>query len=117
MPRASDFLIIAGRLASASSALAQEVAFPEGDGKPIVETVCGVCHALTFVKNAGYSRADWQVDVNAMLHRGAPLTPDQVPVVVDYLAKNFPAKPLPPTPTMAQIPPPPPNVISDLSGY
>ncbi|HKX35485.1 MAG TPA: hypothetical protein VJM79_02310 [Rhizorhapis sp.] len=55
-------------------------------------------HALTRVTGAGHSRADWDNVVHMMVNAGAQVPPDQVPVVIDYLAKNFPPKPLPSAP-------------------
>jgi len=44
---------------------------------------------------AGFNRDGWQLMVNQMIANGAPLHLDQIPEVVDYLAKNFPEKPMP----------------------
>ena len=69
---------------------------PQGNGKSIVETSCAACHALNMITNSGHSKADWDTVVHQMINVGAPIPPDQFDVVVDYLAKNFPEKPLPP---------------------
>ncbi|MBI2819932.1 MAG: cytochrome C [Acidobacteria bacterium] len=69
---------------------APESDLPEGPGKAIIEEACVMCHALSLVSSAGYDRAQWLEAVDRMVTLGAELTPDQVPVVVDYLAANFP---------------------------
>lgn len=62
----------------------------------MVETTCSACHSLTNITNAGHSRADWDTVVHMMVNTGAKLSSNQIPMVVDYLVKNFPEKPLPP---------------------
>ena len=69
---------------------------PAGNGKDIVSTSCAACHALNMITNSGHSPADWDTVVHQMVNVGAPIPPDQFNTVVDYLAKNFPEKPLPP---------------------
>ena len=88
-------LAIAGLIAI-SPALAQAPSLPDGPGKQTVETACVTCHALTQVTGAGHSPEDWAHVVQKMVNAGAQIPPDQIPVIVDYLAKNFPPKTLPP---------------------
>jgi virginiamycin B lyase len=88
-------------LASAPFAFAQSPnpgqppQLPDGPGKDIVQQVCAGCHALGRFTNSGYSPEDWKTVIAMMRNVGAPLMPDQVPVVTAYLTKNFPAKPAP----------------------
>jgi len=88
-------LVLAG-LFAVSPALAQTVSLPDGSAKPMVETACATCHALTRVTGAGHSPADWDAVVRKMVNAGAQVPPDQILAIVDYLAKNFPPKTLPP---------------------
>jgi len=88
-------VLICVLLFAAPSARAQAV-LPDGPGKESVETACIACHALTNITNAGHSRAEWETVLHMMVNAGAKLPSDRFPVVADYLAKNFPAKPLPP---------------------
>jgi virginiamycin B lyase len=67
------------------------VELPEGQGKDIVQTVCAQCHGLDRVAGDGYTRADWVRLIGTMVE----LPKDQLTVVADYLAKNFPEKPKP----------------------
>jgi len=92
-----------GMLLLASAALAQStpVLLPEGSGKATVEQACAACHALTNITNAGHSRADWETVLHMMVNNGAQVPPGQFPVVLDYLAKNFPPKKLPAAATVA----------------
>lgn len=63
---------------------------PEGPGRSIVESSCGTCHGLNQIIHSGHTRAEWQQLLSAMVAYGASLPHDQVAVVEDYLAKNFP---------------------------
>ncbi len=69
---------------------------PEGKGKQMVEAYCVQCHDLNTVTRAGYSREGWRNDISMMINVGAALPKDQVAMVTEYLAKNFPEKPKPP---------------------
>jgi virginiamycin B lyase len=68
---------------------------PEGDGKSAVQQACLGCHEPSRIVASGYNRPDWQNVVHMMLNVGAPIPPDKVAVLTDYLAKNFPEKPKP----------------------
>ncbi len=68
---------------------------PEGPGKSAVQQACLGCHEPVRIINAGYNRADWQNVIHMMMNVGAPVPPDKVPTLIDYLAKNFPEKPKP----------------------
>ena len=76
-----------------------QATLPVGPAKHLVETACSACHALTRVTGAGHSRPDWDLVVHRMLNAGAEVPADQVSLVVDYLAKNFPPRTLPPAET------------------
>jgi virginiamycin B lyase len=65
------------------------VQLPEGPGKQILETRCTLCHELSELKRVSFDREDWQELVGRMVTYGAPLSQDQIPVLVDYLGKNF----------------------------
>jgi virginiamycin B lyase len=65
---------------------------PEGNGRDVVQTACVQCHSVSVVTRAGHDRAGWQNVVAMMRNNGAQLRDDQVPLVVDYLAKNFPQR-------------------------
>lgn len=67
------------------------VELPDGSGKEIVQTVCAQCHGLDRVAGDGYAREDWIRVFSTMVE----LPKEQVAIVADYLAKNFPEKPKP----------------------
>jgi virginiamycin B lyase len=69
--------------------------FPEGPGKDKVVAVCNGCHDINRVK-AGYNAAGWNMLQHMMQNMGAPVEPEDWPVVTSYLMKNFPERPRPP---------------------
>lgn len=61
---------------------------PDAVAANLVNTVCASCHTLDRVKNKVGDTDAWNTTVTRMKGKGADLTDEQVPVVVDYLAKN-----------------------------
>src|SRR3569833_4672523 len=93
-------VLLLGSLAMATPSSAQN-ALPDGPGKAVVEGACQSCHALSNITRAGHSPKDWDTVVHMMLNVGAKVPDEQVPVVINYLAKNFPGKALPPATLLA----------------
>ena len=81
-------LLLTGLLVGAL-ATAQAQTLPDGNGKEIVQTVCRQYHGLDRIFRSGYQGDDWKRIVPLMVGYGAALTGDQMPVVIDYLAKNI----------------------------
>ena len=69
---------------------------PDGPAQETVRNACAACHSLNTITNAGHSREEWDTVMHMMVNVGAPVSHDQFAAVTDYLAKNFPEKPLPP---------------------
>jgi virginiamycin B lyase len=92
------------RIAAAALALAATAALaatiipafaqnlPEGKGKEQVQMICTGCHDLSPVTEGGFSKEDWNLVIKSMIDMGADIKPDQVVVLTDYLAANFPPK-------------------------
>ena len=91
---AAGAVAIAGAAVAAAyvlPALAQDL--PPGNGKELVQNICGGCHDLTPITDSlGFSKEDWNTVVEAMISMGANIKPEQVAVITDYLAKSFPPK-------------------------
>ena len=68
---------------------------PDGPAKQTVQNSCAACHGLSTVTNAGHTREEWVIVLHMMVNAGAPVPQNQFDAVTDYLAKNFPAKPVP----------------------
>ena len=62
---------------------------PDGPGKNIVLNVCTMCHDLSRVRRNLASREDWEDKLGTMLNEGAPLSEQDFPIVLNYLARNF----------------------------
>jgi cytochrome c5 len=65
------------------------VTLPEGHGKELVETRCGLCHDLERVAAVKRQKQSWPVIVANMVARGATASPDEAKTITDYLAANF----------------------------
>ena len=91
MKRLTFGLISAGAAALALPSLAQ-AQLPNGNGKQIVETQCTVCHEVLRITSAGHTRDEWDTVVHNMIMMGAQLKPEQISVVTNYLASNFPPR-------------------------
>jgi cytochrome c5 len=65
------------------------VTLPDGHGKDLVETRCGLCHDLERVATVKRQTQAWPVIVNNMVAWGATATPDEAKTMTDYLAANF----------------------------
>jgi virginiamycin B lyase len=89
---------VAALLGSASVVIAQNpTTLPAGAAHDAVQTACAGCHSVNVVINSsGYTAEGWQQTVNSMIGRGAKVPPDQVPAMIEYLAKYFPPQPAPP---------------------
>ncbi len=84
-------------LVSAAFALSAGFAFaqtlPSGDGKEVVEKICAGCHDLDpITSSGGGTREDWDMVVQSMIQMGAEIKPEQVALITNYLAQNFPPK-------------------------
>jgi cytochrome c5 len=65
------------------------VTLPDGHGKDLVETRCGLCHDLERVATIKRRKQDWPVIVANMVTWGATATPEEAQTMTDYLATNF----------------------------
>jgi len=85
----SIWFFVTMMIASMAFAFGQDVVLPEGEGKKIVEDKCTVCHDLTFVAKQHLNKDEWTDMVKIMVASGAMVSDAEMPVLVDYLVKNF----------------------------
>ena len=78
---------------SASSLLAQ---MPEGLGREETQKMCSGCHELERSISLRQNRDGWKTTMNKMVSLGAESTDAEFISVLEYLAANFPAAPIPP---------------------
>jgi len=62
---------------------------PDGPGKEILLNTCTMCHDLSRVKSHTGTRDQWEETLISMLNEGAPLSDEEFPVILNYLARNF----------------------------
>jgi hypothetical protein len=62
---------------------------PDGPGKSILLNTCTQCHDLMRIRRQGRSAEGWLEILDAMLNEGAPLSEQDLPVLLRYLARNF----------------------------
>ena len=74
-------------LAQAPAGAAQAAAGPDAVATNLVTTACASCHTLDRVKNKVADKDAWTTTVIRMKDKGAGLSDEQVPLVVDYLTR------------------------------
>jgi Photosynthetic reaction centre cytochrome C subunit len=74
-------------VAQAPGGAAQGPAGPDAVATNLVSTVCASCHTLDRVKNKVGDKDAWAATVTRMKDKGAGLTDEQVPQVVEYLTR------------------------------
>jgi YVTN family beta-propeller protein len=57
--------------------------------RPIIVEKCTLCHDLQRVVAFVRPRQQWHNILEAMSRRGSPVTPEEIPLLADYFAKNF----------------------------
>ncbi|MGE0031094.1 MAG: cytochrome c [Steroidobacteraceae bacterium] len=81
----------------ASAADETDIVLAEGEGRERVQAVCSMCHSLDYiVMNSPFQdRAAWEKTVRKMVNvMGAPLTEEDVAVIVNYLASQYGERPV-----------------------
>ena len=67
-------------------------ALPKGAGHDIAVGGCVTCHSASMIAQQHKDTAGWNKTVTQMVAWGAPVAPEQKPVLVAYLAEHFPAR-------------------------
>jgi hypothetical protein len=62
---------------------------PEGPGKEILLNTCTICHDLQRVRTRRATPEGWDELLQEMLSEGAPLSDENYPILLTYLARNF----------------------------
>ena len=80
-------------------------AAPSGPGLDLINQRCIFCHNTAQIFSQHKSPEAWSATVEQMATRGAEVSPEEIKIITDYLAKNYgaPAAAAPPSP------PPPKN--------
>jgi hypothetical protein len=80
-------LVALAILAQAPNGAAPAFQGPDAVAANLVNTVCASCHSLDRVKNKTADGAGWTTTIARMKDKGANLTDEQVPVVVEFLTR------------------------------
>ena len=76
-------------VATMAYATVQDVQLPDGPGKKILEDACTACHSLDGVVKLHLDKDGWEGLIASMISNGATVDQKDMPVLVDYLVKNF----------------------------
>lgn len=82
-----SLLVVAPALADESA-----IKLKDGAGRDLVERNCIACHSLDYIPmNSPFlDRKGWEGSVTKMMKvMGAPIPAEDVPGIVDYLARNY----------------------------
>jgi hypothetical protein len=89
-------LVLAGCMAlafvSPCRAGEDQVALKDAPGRDVVEANCSMCHSLDYIpmNSVFLDRKGWEASVTKMIKvMGAPIRSEDVPVIVEYLARNY----------------------------
>ena len=77
-----------------------------GPGAALTMAKCSLCHDITHVTRSKLTRDEWDDNIKVMIARGMPIEPQEIAVVVEYLATYYNRDKPPPAPTTAAEEPP-----------
>jgi cytochrome c551/c552 len=60
-----------------------------GPGAALTMARCSLCHDITHVTRTRLSRPEWDDNIKVMIARGMPIEPQEIAVVLDYLATYY----------------------------
>jgi len=60
-----------------------------GPGLDLINQRCIFCHNTAQIFSQHKSPAAWSATVEQMANRGAEVSPEEMKIIVDYLAKNY----------------------------
>lgn len=72
----------------------ETIALTDAPGRDITVANCAICHSVDYLPmNAPVmNRATWEKSIHKMIDKfGAPISADNVPVILDYLALHYSA--------------------------
>jgi hypothetical protein len=62
---------------------------PQGEGREILLNTCTICHDLQRVRTRRATPEGWKELLEEMIFEGAPLSDENIPILLVYLARNF----------------------------
>jgi hypothetical protein len=64
---------------------------PAGPGLELIQRSCISCHDIYMITTKRKTPQQWAEVMDLMAARGAEVTPEEMQVIEQYLARNFPA--------------------------
>lgn len=69
-----------------------------GKGSDLATARCATCHDARHITRIRLSRGEWDYNIKNMIERGAPMAPNEIPVILEYLATYYNRDSAPPQP-------------------
>jgi cytochrome c551/c552 len=60
-----------------------------GKGSDLTTARCVTCHDARHITRTRLSRGEWEFNIKNMIERGAPMTPGEIPIILEYLATYY----------------------------
>jgi hypothetical protein len=71
------------------STITINIVYAEGDGANLLEERCSVCHPSSRPKSKQKTPEQWEATVNRMMSKGARLSDDEKPILINFLSDNY----------------------------
>jgi cytochrome c5 len=86
-----SLLLAAGSVLIFAPAAGQQQAekLAEGIGADLVQTKCTLCHDIGNITRVRQSREEWEDTLKVMIRRGAPISPEEETVILEYLTRHY----------------------------
>src|SRR5215218_7133034 len=62
---------------------------PDGPGKDVTVRACAPCHEARRAASVRLTREGWAAVIDSMQKRGAKISDEEFPIVLDYLSTHF----------------------------
>lgn len=98
-------LSVMALLFAASVASAQDVepsrTLTPGKGAELATARCVICHDAQHITRTKLSRGEWEFNIKNMIERGAPIAPNEISPILEYLSTYYNRDVAAPAPTAA----------------
>jgi hypothetical protein len=61
----------------------------DGPGVELVRMKCSLCHDLDHITGIRQTREEWEDTVKIMIRRGAPITSEEMAIIVEYCTRYY----------------------------
>ena len=72
-----------------------------GKGVELTTARCVICHDAQHITRTKLSRGEWEFNIKNMIERGAPIAPNEIAPILEYLATYYNRDVAPPAPAAA----------------